>query len=126
MAEQTIDLHTHSVKSDGSMTPSELVRHAKEAGLAAISLTDHDGVSGVAEAAAEGQKIGLEVVPGIELSVQSKAETHILGYYIDIAHPALTKKLEEIRQVLSLIHIFWAAIITNGAPCAAMGWMRHT
>ena len=99
MAEQTIDLHTHSVKSDGSMTPSELVRHAKEAGLATISLTDHDGVSGVAEAAAEGQKIGLEVVPGIELSVQSKAETHILGYYIDIAHPALTKKLEEIRQV---------------------------
>ena len=99
MAEKYIDLHTHSVKSDGSMTPSELVRHAKEAGLAAISLTDHDGVSGVAEAMAEGQKIGLEVVPGIELSVQSKAETHILGFFIDIDHPGLTKKLEEIRQV---------------------------
>lgn len=97
--ERYIDLHTHSVCSDGSMTPTELVRHAKDSGLSAISLTDHDCIDGVEEALAEGQKIGLEVVPGIEFSVQSKTETHILGYYIDIKSPALQEVMPGILRV---------------------------
>ncbi len=94
--EKLIDLHTHSLKSDGSMTPAEVVREAKRAGLAAIALSDHDTVDGIREAAAEGEKIGVEVIPAIEFSVQSKTETHILGYFIDIENPDLLKTLKEV------------------------------
>lgn len=94
--EKLIDLHTHSLKSDGSMTPAEVVREAKRAGLAAIALSDHDTVDGIREAVAEGKKIGVEVIPAIEFSVQSKTETHILGYFIDIDNPDLLKTLKEV------------------------------
>lgn len=97
--EKYIDLHTHSNKSDGSMTPVELVHHAKEAGLSAISLTDHDCIDGVKEAVKEGERIGLEVVPGIEFSAKSQTETHILGYYIDIKNKDILNALEEIKRV---------------------------
>lgn len=94
--EKYIDLHTHSLKSDGSMTPSEVVAEAKKAGLAAIALSDHDTVDGVREAVEAGEKLGVEVVPAIEFSVQSKTETHILGYFIDIENPDLLKMLKEV------------------------------
>ncbi len=94
-----IDLHTHSVKSDGSMEPAEVVRLAKENGLAAIALSDHDNIDGVAEAMAEGERIGVEVVPAIELSAVAKTETHILGYYIDITNKTLLDTLERVRLV---------------------------
>ncbi len=94
-----IDLHTHSLKSDGSMTPAELVRHAKASGLSAVALSDHDTLDGVAEAVAEGEKIGLEVVPAIELSAISDTETHILGYYIDTTDKTLLNRLEDVRRV---------------------------
>ena len=93
-----IDLHTHSLMSDGSMTPAEVVREAKNAGLAAIALSDHDTVDGVREAMAEGEKLGVEVVPAIEFSVQSETETHILGYYIDIENPKLLETLERVIE----------------------------
>lgn len=94
--EKLIDLHTHSIMSDGSMTPAEVVREAKKAGLAAIALSDHDTVDGVREAVAEGEKIGVEVIPAIEFSVISKTETHILGYFIDIDSPLLSDALKSI------------------------------
>ncbi len=94
-----IDLHIHSNKSDGSMTPAQLVGHAKEAGLAAVSLTDHDCIDGVREALGEGEKAGLEVVPGIEFSAKSQTETHILGYYIDTENTDILNALEEIKRV---------------------------
>lgn len=94
--EKYIDLHTHSLKSDGSMTPAEVVREAKKAGLAAIALSDHDTVDGIAEALSEGEKIGVEVVPAIEFSVLSETETHILGYFIDYENPNLKKVLQEV------------------------------
>ncbi len=80
---KTIDMHTHSTASDGSMSPIELVREAKKQGLSAIALTDHDTVEGVAEALEEGDRLGVEVVPGIEISVNYKPEMHILGYFPD-------------------------------------------
>ena len=94
--EKLIDLHTHSIMSDGSMTPAEVVREAKKAGIAAIALSDHDTVDGVREAVAEGKKIGVEVIPAIEFSVISKTETHILGYFIDIDSPLLSDALKSI------------------------------
>ena len=94
--EKYIDLHTHSLKSDGSMTPAEVVHEAKKAGLAAIALSDHDTVDGLPEAIEEGKKIGVEVIPAIEFSVQSKTETHILGYFIDYRNPELKQMLKEV------------------------------
>ena len=94
-----IDLHTHSTCSDGSMTPAELVRHAKASGLCAMALSDHDTVSGVDEAMATGREIGVEVIPAIELSAVSATETHILGYFIDPHAPELVQALGRIRDI---------------------------
>lgn len=88
---KTIDLHTHSLKSDGAQTPADVVRTAYEAGLSAIALSDHDNIEGVPEAMAEGARLGIEVIPAVELSAQSDTELHILGYFIDIHN----KKLNE-------------------------------
>ncbi len=75
-----IDLHTHSTASDGTFSPAELVRYAKEKGLSALALTDHDTVDGILEAQAEALKAGIEFVPGIELTVQwPTGEFHLLG-----------------------------------------------
>lgn len=81
------------------MTPSRLVSHAKDSGLSAIALTDHDSISGVAEAVEEGKKTGVEVIPAVELSSISDTETHILGYFIDINNRELQKALEYAKQV---------------------------
>ncbi len=97
-----IDLHTHSLRSDGSMTPSEVVIAAKEAGLSAIALSDHDTVAGIKEATEEGERIGVEVIPAIELSAQSETETHILGYFIDPENEELIKTLEYAKRVRAL------------------------
>lgn len=94
--EKYIDLHTHSLKSDGSMTPAEVVQEAKRAELTAIALSDHDTIDGIREAMAEGEKIGVEVIPAIEFSVLSETETHILGYFIDIENPRLLRILKEV------------------------------
>lgn len=94
---RTIDLHAHSTASDGTLSPTALVRAARDAGLSAIALTDHDTADGVAEAVAEGARCGVEVVPGIELSASSEAKLHILGYFIDPASPVLVRALDGIR-----------------------------
>lgn len=91
---QYIDLHTHSVMSDGSMTPAEVVRHAKAQGLVAVALTDHDSIDGVREAMEEGKKIEIEVIPAIELSAVSDTELHILGYFIDIENAFFLAQIE--------------------------------
>ncbi len=89
-----IDLHTHSTASDGSDSPRELVRKARDIGLAAIAITDHDTVDGVAEALDEGRKLDFEVVPGIELSTDFRGKTiHVLGYFIDHHNAFLLEKL---------------------------------
>jgi predicted metal-dependent phosphoesterase TrpH len=79
-----VDLHTHSIASDGSLPPEEVVRKAKQAGLAAIALTDHDTINGVAAAQAEGARIGVRVVPGTELSAyHGELEVHVLALHLD-------------------------------------------
>lgn len=93
-----IDLHTHSTASDGSMTPVELVRHAFEKGLGAVALTDHDTVSGVEQAVEEGNKLGIEVIPGVEISVSFEPEMHLLGYFFNGNYNSILKTLEELRE----------------------------
>lgn len=81
---ECVDLHVHSTHSDGTYSVSELVSYAKEKGLKAIALTDHDTVSGVEEALYEGEKQGVIVIPGIEISCgNGNGEIHMLGLNID-------------------------------------------
>ena len=90
-----VDLHVHTTASDGSLSPTEAVRRAAEKGLRAIAVTDHDTTAGVAEALEAGERYGVEVVPGVELSVEYQGEgIHILGYFIDPAHPVLLELLD--------------------------------
>jgi predicted metal-dependent phosphoesterase TrpH len=78
-----VDLHMHSTASDGSRSPSEVVRAAKRASLSAIALTDHDTVAGLAEARTVGAEIGVRIVNGVELSaVEGETETHLLGLHL--------------------------------------------
>ena len=95
---KTIDLHVHSSASDGSCTPEEIVRLAAETGLSAVAITDHDTVEGYAGAAALGKELGVEVVPGIEISTRYTGAVHILGYFIDPRSPALQEVLDWIVQ----------------------------
>lgn len=80
---RAIDLHVHTTASDGTLTGGEAVSLAAASGLSAIAITDHDTVSGYAEAAQAGKKLGVEVIPGIEISTKYGGAVHILGYYID-------------------------------------------
>lgn len=96
---KTIDLHTHSLCSDGAQTPTDVVRTAKAADLAAIALSDHDCISGVQEAVDAGNALGVEVIPAVELSAQSDTELHILGYFIDITNKKLQDTMAYALQV---------------------------
>ena len=80
-----VDLHTHSKASDGTLTPTDLVRLAKQQGLSALALTDHDTIAGAAEAALAARCEGIDFLPGIEISAEfpQPGTLHILGYGID-------------------------------------------
>jgi predicted metal-dependent phosphoesterase TrpH len=94
-----IDLHVHSSASDGSYAPAEVVRLAKEGGLTALALTDHDTIDGVAEAAAAGEKYGVEVIPGVEVSARFPGGSmHILGLYIDYTNGHLDERLAVLKR----------------------------
>lgn len=85
-----IDLHVHTLASDGSDTPADVVRMAAELGLRAVAVTDHDTFAGLPEAIEAGARYGVEVVPGVELStIYDGVEVHVLGYYMDAGHPRL-------------------------------------
>ncbi len=89
-----IDLHVHTTGSDSTCPPREAVKLAKELGLRAIAVTDHDTAIAYAEAAEAGRELGLEVVPGIEISTRYDKPVHILGYYIDPESPKLRPVLD--------------------------------
>ena len=94
----SIDLHIHSTISDGTMNPAELAHYAHKKGLSAIAITDHDTIDGVEQALVVGRSIGLEVIPGIELSVQYGAiNVHLLGYLFDCGHHQLHSALEQLQ-----------------------------
>lgn len=96
-----IDLHTHTTASDGSFTPSEVCQLAIDKNLAAIAITDHDTVSGVAEAVQYGAEhsADIEIIPGVEVSCEYQGrEIHILGYYMDYMNPALSEPLDAVKE----------------------------
>ena len=93
-----IDLPTHSVVSDGTDTPTRLVLKAMEAGLDVIALTDHDTFDGIPEAVEAGKRIGVSVVPGIEMSTTFQGRpVHLLGYGCDPYNRELVAELAKIR-----------------------------
>ena len=95
-----VDLHLHSVFSDGVLTPTELVAEAAAIGLRAIALADHDNVDGIPEALAAGQEHGVEVITSVELSViwEDLSDIHLLGYAFDHEDAALQRALGEFRD----------------------------
>jgi 3',5'-nucleoside bisphosphate phosphatase len=93
------DLHAHTVFSDGLFTPEELVAEAKKLNLAAVGITDHDAMGGVERAVAAGRKLGIEVVPGVEMSCNTNGvDVHILGYYVDYGAGAVQEFLGLVRE----------------------------
>ena len=92
------DLHSHSIISDGTYTPSEVVETAFREGVRLLALTDHDNIGGVAEAVSAGQRIGLPVLPAVEMDNEWRHELHIIGLDIDPNNPTLLKCLEIARE----------------------------
>lgn len=93
------DLHSHSHYSDGTLSPAELVAHASEAGVTHLALTDHDSVEGVAEARDAARERGLQLVPGVEVSVTWEGRTlHVVGLDVDPENEALRRGLRELQR----------------------------
>lgn len=99
-----IDLHTHSVNSDGTYTPNQIVAEANEKGLKAIALTDHDCVFGLDEFEKAGKQYGVETISGIEFAsyyespVSNKTEIHIVGLFIDRNNKTIQEKTKNILE----------------------------
>lgn len=94
-----IDLHAHSNASDGTDTPTELVRTAADSDVAVVAITDHDTTAGWAEAGLAAERFGVIVVPGVEFSSQHEYRSvHILGYLLDEHSPAFLAERERIRH----------------------------
>ncbi len=92
------DLHVHTLASDGTYTPAQLVKEAIKRRLCAIAVTDHDTLEAVPEALAQAEGADLEIIPGIELTAQyEEQEIHMLGYFLDYRNIALLEKLNFIR-----------------------------
>ena len=100
MMKNIIDLHMHSLYSDdGEYTPGELMTLCKDAGLKFAALADHNSVKGVEEAIKEGEKLGIKVIPAIEIDcIYNGVNLHVLGYYIDPKFPRFYELEEDILR----------------------------
>lgn len=122
-----IDLHCHSTASDGTLDPVEVVQRAHVNGVQVLALTDHDLVDGVPLAAAEAGRLGMVLVPGVEISTTWAGKSiHIVGLGVDPAHPVLlqglaanrNRRCERGRQIAALLE-------AAGVPDAYLGALRH-
>lgn len=125
-----IDLHTHSFSSDGSDSPSELVRKAKKAGVKTLALTDHDTIAGLAEALPEAERLGVNFIRGCEISTTSElGEVHILGLWLPEKSRELESFLDEMlklrmdrnRKLLARLQELGFDISWNDIPSGCMG-----
>jgi predicted metal-dependent phosphoesterase TrpH len=98
-ADRLVDLHAHTVFSDGLFTPEQLVDRARWLGLSAVAVTDHDTVDGLERAREAGRRHRVEIVPGVEMSCTAEGiDVHILGYYMDFADPAVRDRFRQFRD----------------------------
>lgn len=113
-----IDLHIHTTASDGSQTPDRIVELAREQGLPIIAITDHDTMSGVAQAQAAGAKLGVEVIGGIEISTDYRGEdVHLLGYFLNPESEALRPVLDwNVSSREKRNEIIVSALAEDGCP----------
>ena len=113
-----IDLHLHSTASDGTLDPPALVRRVRAAGVRTMSLTDHDTLAGVRAAAAAAAELGLEFIPGVEITaVLERRDCHVLGYFLDPDPPGLARFLEGQRAGrLDRARTIAARLARLGAP----------
>ncbi len=94
-----LDLHLHTTHSDGSCTPSEVMHLAHAAGVTTVAITDHDITTGIPEATLTGQQLGIDVIPGIEISSSFRdSEFHLLGYFLDCRDAKLNDRLTILRK----------------------------
>jgi predicted metal-dependent phosphoesterase TrpH len=118
----TVDLHTHTRASDGTLSPEELVAHALESvahsRLAAIAITDHDILSGISAAERAARGTALEVVPGVEISAShAGAEVHLLGYFVEESPELVallarrrTEREQRAREIVSRLNALDVAV----------------
>ena len=118
------DLHTHSSRSDGVLAPAELVRLARQVGLDALALTDHDSLAGLEEAREAGLELGIEVIAGVELSVRNQSlDEHLLGFFVDPTAPDLVAYLDELQANYKAAVDSWIAVIRKEEALASV---NHT
>ncbi|HWQ06658.1 MAG TPA: PHP domain-containing protein [Feifaniaceae bacterium] len=96
--EEPFDLHLHSVCSDGTDTPAGVIERAYKAGVTLAALSDHDCITGVPEALAAGKRLGVRVLPALEMDCEWPHELHILGLDVDIDESGLRSALETARK----------------------------
>ena len=95
----SVDLHTHSIASDGVYTPTELLYKAKEVGLIVLALTDHDTTDGLEEAMQAAQPLYIDLIPGIEINSDAGGgEVHVLGYFLEFWRPEFQAILKVLRD----------------------------
>jgi len=93
------DLHCHTTESDGTFTPEQVVKKASSKGIKHLAITDHDNINGVKAAIQAGKKYDVEVIPGVEISIQFEPGTmHICGYFIDPDNEKLRHKLNIVQE----------------------------
>ena len=99
MKKKFVDLHIHTTASDGLIPPEKVVEIAKDTDLSAIAFADHDTIEGVFMAEEKAQKLGVELVPAVELSISYKgSDFHLLGYFIDYQDEDFRKRIESFRE----------------------------
>lgn len=100
MNSELYDLHSHSNASDGALSPTELVLRARQQGVTALALTDHDTIAGLQEAGVAAAQAGIRLIPGIELSASFESHClHIVGLNIDPQHPALLEGIAKQQNI---------------------------
>ena len=113
-----IDLHAHTTCSDGTQSPTELVAAARAAALDVVAITDHDTLTGWAEAGAAAIEHGIALVPGVEISCERGGRSvHLLGYLVDPAYDPLAAELAKARDSrVTRLERMVALLAADGIP----------
>lgn len=118
MTRGSVDLHTHTTASDGTLAPAALVREAAGRGVRVLAITDHDSTDGLAEALEAAAPLGVAIVPGLEINCDvDRSEVHVLGYFVDYEAPWFQAFLREQRaERVARIHRLAERLAELGMP----------